>query len=205
MPRESGASSKRRQRDEKPSFNPDRFSGTGSPAEACHRSGQRPDPLAGDDSLSDNRMQLKFRSNRDFWAGVMLIATGAAAIVIARDYAFGDALRMGPGYFPSVLGGLLILFGIYLVAAGLRRNEKIEGNWSLRALIVLPLSLVLFGLLMDHAGFVPALMVLVVGSAAAGSEFNLIEVLALAVGLTAFAVVLFIWGLGLPYPLIVGW
>ena len=69
---------------------------------------------------------------------------------------------------------------------GLRSNEKIEGNWSLRALIVLPLSLVLFGLLMEHAGFIPALMVLIFGSAAAGSEFKLMEVLLLAVGLTAF-------------------
>jgi uncharacterized membrane protein len=155
--------------------------------------------------LSKQQVQLEFRSNRDFWAGVMLIATGAVAIFIARNYSFGDALRMGPGYFPSVLGGSLIVFGIYLLAAGLRRNEKIEGNWSLRALIVLPLSLVLFGLLMEHAGFVPALMVLIVGSTAAGSEFNLIEALVLAVGLTAFAVVLFIWSIGLPYPLIVGW
>jgi hypothetical protein len=150
-------------------------------------------------------MQLEFRDNKDFWAGVMLVATGAAAILIARNYAFGTALRMGPGYFPSVLGGLLIVFGIYLVAAGLRRNEKIEGSWSLRALIVLPLSLVLFGLLMEHAGFVPALVVLIVGSAAASTEFRLIEALLLSVVLTAFAVALFIWGLGLPYPLLVGW
>jgi hypothetical protein len=150
-------------------------------------------------------MQLEFRNNRDVWAGLMLIGTGAAAVFIGRDYNFGTALRMGPGYFPSVLGGLLALFGLYLVAAGLRRNEKIEGSWSLRALIVLPLSLVLFGLLMERAGFVPALMVLIVGSAAAGSEFRLLEALVLAAGLTAFAVVLFIWGLGLPYPLLVGW
>ena len=70
---------------------------------------------------------------------------------------------------------------------------------------MLPLSLVLFGLLMEYAGFVPALMVLIVGSAAAGSEFKLVEVLLLAVGLTAFAVALFIYGLGLPYPLFAGW
>ena len=150
-------------------------------------------------------MQLEFRSNRDFWAGVMLIATGAASVIIARDYNFGTALRMGPGYFPSVLGGALVLFGLYLVVAGLRRNEKIEGNWPLRALIVLPLSLVLFGILMEHAGFIPALIVLIFGSAASGTEFKLLEVLLLAIGLTAFCVVLFIWGLGLPYPLIVGW
>ena len=150
-------------------------------------------------------MQLEIRNNRDVWAGAMLIGTGAVSLIMARDYAFGTALRMGPGWFPSVLGGMLTLFGLYLVAAGLRRNDKIEGNWSLRALIVLPLSLVLFGMMMDRAGFVPALMVLIVGSAAASSEFKLLEALALSVGLTAFAVVLFIWGLGLPYPLIAGW
>ena len=67
------------------------------------------------------------------------------------------------------------------------------------------LVLVLFGLLMEHAGFIPALIVLIFGSAAAGTEFKPLEVLLLAVGLTAFCVVLFIWGLGLPYPLLVGW
>src|SRR5262245_1984814 len=143
-------------------------------------------------------MQLdQLRNNRDLWAGVMLIVTGVAAVVIARNYQFGTALRMGPGYFPSVLGGLLVLFGLYLVAQGLRSGEQIEGNWSLRGLIVLPLSLVLFGLLMEHAGFVPALMVLIVGSALAGTEFKLAEVLLLAVGLTAFSTALFIYGLGL--------
>jgi len=150
-------------------------------------------------------MQIDIRNNRDVWAGVMLIITGATAVIIARDYAFGTALRMGPGYFPSVLGGLLVLFGLYLVAQGLRSREQIEGNWSPRALVVLPLSLVLFGLLMEYTGLIPALMVLIVGSAAAGREFKLVEALVLAAGLTAFAVVLFIYGLGLPYPLFSAW
>jgi hypothetical protein len=150
-------------------------------------------------------MQLEWRNNRDVWAGLMLIGTGVAAVIIARDYNFGTALRLGPGWFPSVLGGMLALFGLYLVAAGLRRNEKIEGHWSLRALIVLPLALVLFGLLMERAGFIPALLVLIVGSSAAGGEFKLVEALLLAVGLTAFSVALFIYGLGLPYPLLAGW
>jgi hypothetical protein len=152
-------------------------------------------------------MQLEFRNNRDFWAGVMLIVVGAGSVIIARNYAFGTSLRMGPGYFPSVLGGGLVLFGLYLVVVGLKRKEKMEGGdgWSLRALVVLPLSLVLFGLLMEHAGFIPALLVLIFGSAAASTEFKLVEVLLLAVGLTAFSVALFIYGLGLPYPLLAGW
>jgi putative tricarboxylic transport membrane protein len=150
-------------------------------------------------------MQLELRNNRDVWAGLMLMGTGALAVSLARDYAFGTALRMGPGWFPSVLGAALILFGLYVFVSGLRRGEKIEGNWSLRALVALPLSLFLFGFLMERAGFVPALMVLIVGSSAAGREFQLVESLLLAAGLTAFCVVLFIWGLGLPYPLIAEW
>jgi hypothetical protein len=150
-------------------------------------------------------MQLELRQNKDFWAGVMLIATGALAIVIARNYAFGTTLRMGPGYFPTVLGAMLILFGLYLVAVSMKRQEKLSGGWSIRALIMLPVALVLFGLLMEHAGFIPALIALIFGSSLAGKDFKFVEVLLLSIGLTAFCVVLFIWGLGLPYPLLAGW
>ena len=150
-------------------------------------------------------MQLEYRDNKDFWAGAMLIATGAVAIFMARNYAFGTTLRMGPGYFPTVLGALLILFGFYLVIVGLCRNEKIAGNWSVRALIVLPLSMVLFGILMEYAGFIPALVALIFGSSAASKEFKFVEVLLLSIVLTVLCVVLFIWGIGLPYPLIAGW
>jgi Tripartite tricarboxylate transporter TctB family len=143
-------------------------------------------------------------NNKDVWGGLMLIAIGAATVFIARDYPFGTALRMGPGYFPVILGALLILFGLAILAGGLRRGEQIEGSWSLRALIILPLSLILFGVLMQYAGFVPAMLVLIVGSATASSEFRLVEVLLFALGLTVLSVVVFVWALGLPYPLIVG-
>ena len=149
-------------------------------------------------------MSLELRGNRDFWAGLMLIGTGGAAMFIARDYRFGTTLHMGPGYFPSVLGGTLILFGIYILAMGLRRNEKITGSYALRALVLLPLSLVLFGFLMDHAGFIPALVALVFVSASAGREFKFFEVLLLTVLLTVLSVATFIWGLELPYPLLKG-
>ena len=134
----------------------------------------------------------------------MLIVTGAASIFIARGYPFGSTMRMGPGYFPSMLGGILVLFGLYVMAVGLRTGEKITVHCSLRALIVLPLALIAFGILMTHAGFIPALAVLVFGSASAGREFNFVEVLLLTVILTALSAAVFIWGLGLPYPLIKG-
>ena len=148
-------------------------------------------------------MQLELR-NRDLWAGLMLVGIGAGSMVVARHYPFGNALRMGPGYFPVILGGLLVVFGLFLLGSGLRSSERIASSWSLRALVILPLSLVLFGVLMDRAGFIPAMIVLIFGSATASTQFKFLEVLLFSVGLTAISVAVFVWGLGLPYPLIVG-
>jgi multisubunit Na+/H+ antiporter MnhF subunit len=147
---------------------------------------------------------VKLPDSKDSWSGLMLIAIGAAAIVLARNYPFGTALRMGAGFFPVVLGVVLVLFGLYFVARGMRSPDRIEGTWSLRALVMLPLAFVLFGLLMEHAGFIPAMLVLIVTSAAGGTEFKLGEALALSVLLTAIGALLFVWALGLPYPLIAG-
>jgi hypothetical protein len=111
---------------------------------------------------------------------------------------------MGPGFFPTILSVTLIVFGICISAVGLRSGEKIQGSLSLRALIMLPLSLVLFGILMELTGFIPALVALVFVSAASGREFKIVEVLLLTMFLTTASAALFIWGLGLPYPLIKG-
>src|SRR5512145_294018 len=113
-------------------------------------------------------MKFDWRNNRDFFAGLMYIGTGAVAMWIARDYPFGSALRMGPGYFPTVLGGIMIAMGLYVLVLGVRNNEKIAGNWSIRALIVLPIAMVVFGILMEEAGFIPAMLALIPASALAG-------------------------------------
>lgn len=149
-------------------------------------------------------MKVSLFNNVDFLAGLLLIGTGGAGIFFARDYPMGSALRMGPGYFPVVLGGIMVAFGIYVLVQGLIKPEEVKGNWSLRALIVLPLAAVVFGYLMEEAGFIPAMLALVIVSAAASVEFKWIEVLVMAIALTAASVGLFIYGLGLPYPLLKG-
>src|SRR5262249_28412780 len=144
-----------------------------------------------------------------------LIAIGAVTMFIARNYPFGTTLRMGPGYFPIVLGGILILFGLYLATAGWRSNpppdsarqpaQDRQGEpWPLRGMILLLLSFILFGVLMPHAGFVPALLALIFVAALASPQFKLVEVVLLSVVLTVLSVALFVWGLGLPYPLFAG-
>lgn len=149
-------------------------------------------------------MKVNLLSNRDFLAGLMFISIGAVAMFMSRDYPMGSALRMGPGYFPMVLGGIMVGFGILVMIQGLKSQEKVQGNWSLRALFILPLATVIFGVLMEETGFIPALVVLIFISAAAGDQFKWLEVLAMAIALTAACVGLFIYGLGLPYPLLKG-
>ena len=152
--------------------------------------------------MSTERIPL--RENKGFLSGIHFMGIGAIGLYVAQDYPMGSALRMGPGYFPNVLSGMLILFGIYCLIQGLLKPEAMKGNWSLRALVILPVATVVFGILMEHAGFVPALIVLVFIASFAGPEFKFIEVLLLAIGLTVASVGLFIYGLGLPYPLFQG-
>ncbi|HEX2827369.1 MAG TPA: tripartite tricarboxylate transporter TctB family protein [Burkholderiales bacterium] len=149
-------------------------------------------------------MKVELRNNKRFLSGLMFIGIGGIAMLMARDYPMGSALRMGPGYFPNVLSGVIILFGLGMLLKGVVKPERVEGTWSLRALCILPLATVIFGLLMEHAGFIPALIVLILVSAYAGNQFKLLEVILLAIGLTIACWAVFILGLGLPYPLILG-
>jgi hypothetical protein len=149
-------------------------------------------------------MKFDWHNNRDFFAGLVYIGLGAVGMIIALDYPFGSALRMGPGYFPTVLGGMMVAFGVAVLLMGVKNNEKIKGNWSIRALIVLPISSVVFGYVMEHVGFIPALALLIPLAAASGNEFKWKEVIPLTIGLIVISLAIFIWGLGLPYPMIKG-
>src|SRR4051812_41220799 len=104
-------------------------------------------------SMSESAAKIPLTANKRFLSGLFFLATGGVSIYIAQDYPMGSALRMGPGYFPIVLGGILIGFGIWELIIGSLKPNQVEGNWSIRALIILPLSAVVFGVLMETAGF----------------------------------------------------
>jgi len=142
------------------------------------------------------------RNNRDLIAGLLFIVLGALAAVLARDYPFGTTMRMGPGYFPTMLGGILLVFGATILLRGIRSGERVKGEWGVRPLAWITLSIVLFGFLLDRVGMVPATVVTLFAAAAAGREFRLKEVLLLALVMAAFSVAVFSYGLKLPYPLV---
>jgi hypothetical protein len=58
---------------------------------------------------------MKIRNQKDFWAGLMFLAFGLAFAIVARNYQMGTAVRMGPAYFPTVLGGLMAVLGLIIL------------------------------------------------------------------------------------------
>lgn len=146
-------------------------------------------------------MQLRIRSQEDFWAGLMFIAFGIVAVYFARHYPMGSTMRMGPGYFPTGLGALLVITGTLVSLRSFWTQGEGTGPWALRPLLVLGTAFAAFGFLVDDLGFVPALLVLIIGSVFARREHRPLEVVLLTAVLVAGAIGLFVVALGLPFRL----
>jgi putative tricarboxylic transport membrane protein len=139
--------------------------------------------------------------HRDVIAGTLFILIGAFALSVARGYPIGSAMRMGPGYFPAVLGWVLIVLGACVGLRAMRRRDWTPVEWGWKPLAWITASMLLFGFLMPRFGLVPALALMFPVAAAAGREFRLGEVLLLTVVMCLFAAGVFVYGLRLPYRL----
>jgi len=141
----------------------------------------------------------KIRHPKDFFAGLMFIAFGLGAIIIGSGYPLGAAARMGPGYFPRILGILLLVLGGALSIRGLRLEGAKITLESPRPLIIVIGSVVLFAMTVSTLGLVLSSILLIVVSSAASKEFRWKEALVSGVILSALSVAGFIWGLGLQF------
>ena len=140
------------------------------------------------------------RNPKDFWAGILFIAFGLAAVIIARDYAMGTAGRMGPGYFPRGLGSILIILGLVLSVRALRlRGAKIQFG-SFKPLLIVLGSVLVFGLAAPKLGLIVATILLIVISSAASHEFRWKEAVISSLILAAFTLAAFVYGLKLQLP-----
>ena len=149
-------------------------------------------------------MRTDLRGSKDFLAGLVFLAIGAGAILVARDYHFGTAMRMGSGYFPTVLAGILASFGLFLTIRAVKSKETAVLAWGWWPLACITASMLAFGFLLPRLGLVPALAALFFTAAAGGREFRAGEVLALTGVMTAFAVAVFVYLLKLPLQLFPG-
>ncbi len=141
------------------------------------------------------------RHQKDFAAGVLFIAIGVAAIVIAENYPLGTAARMGPGYFPRILGILLIALGGALALRALRLQGPALPRWPWRPTVIVLGSVVLFGAIVNHIGVALATVALIVASSIASHEFRAKEAVISGVLLAALAVGVFVIGLKLQLPI----
>lgn len=150
-------------------------------------------------------MPAFIRHPKDFWTGIIFIFFGLSAVILGQEHEMGTAGRMGPAYFPTVLGGLLALIGSVGVIRSFLRPGDAIGRFHIKELVLVLSAVLLFGLLVRGAGLVPAAVLLILVSAYASPKFHLGKSVALAAGLAVFAVLLFVKLLGLPMPILGPW
>jgi hypothetical protein len=147
------------------------------------------------------------KSLNDILSGLIFVGLGLAFGIAAAGYEIGTALRMGPGYFPLVLAVALGGLGLAIVGKGLVASTDDGGigvvPW--RGVVLLLAALVFFGATIRGLGLAPALFVTAFMSAFASRRNTLVSAAVLAAALTAFCVLIFSYGLGVPVPLIGSW
>jgi hypothetical protein len=143
---------------------------------------------------------------RDALAGLIFILIGVSFALSSRSIEIGTAFRMGPGYFPLVLSGLLILIGAAIALSSLANgtNESL-GSVPWRGLVLVLAAPVVFGLTVRRLGLVPAIVIASVLAVYASRRSGIRLAAAMAVGLTLFCLAVFSYGLGLPLPLLGPW
>ncbi len=135
---------------------------------------------------------------------MLFLFFGGVAAWVARDYPMGSAVRMGPGYFPLVLGVLLALLGFANCVRGMGiKGGRIEGM-RLRPLLLILGAVGIFAIAIESAGIVVSTVLTVALAAAASPESRPREVVFLAIVLLALAVGVFTYALGLPFKLMPG-
>ncbi len=160
---------------------------------------------------------MKIKSQQDWWAGLMFIAVGLFFVVFAlgtpefidkivgsrliAGYQMGSSVRMGPAYFPVVLGGLLVFLGLLVLIDSVVEEGPDIAKFHLRPVLFLGLSSLAFAYLLKPLGLVLASVALVFISAYGGHEFKWKEVAIMSVVLVVISVLVFVKALSLPFPI----
>ena len=143
---------------------------------------------------------------RDILAGGVFIVIGVAFATGSLAYRLGSPLEMGPGYYPLLLGGILVGFGLIVVVKGFIAGEgEPIGNVDWRAVVLVTAALLFFGLTIRGLGLIGALFGASLLGALARSETSLRDVLLISVGLTVLCVGIFVFALQLRLPLVGSW
>jgi hypothetical protein len=154
----------------------------------------------------DAAMRLQDARKDDLVAGAIFTGFGLAFAVTSATYEVGTPLRMGPGFFPLVLGGVLVVLGVAIVVKAFLAGAG-EGITPVpwRSLGLLVAALFFFGYFVRALGLVPTLLVTVTMAALAGRNIKVVPAVVIAGCLTALSVVIFVVLLQLRLPLLGVW
>lgn len=145
---------------------------------------------------------MRIRNHRDFWSGVLFLVTGILFMVLSRQYTLGTAAKMGPGYFPTILGGLMAILGLVIMIPAFAgkgaeiRIDKIDFKANLLVLV----AVAVYALTLPKLGFIVSLFLLIWISSIASHEFKPKTTLISSVVLLVFSYLVFVKGLELQFP-----
>ena len=148
-------------------------------------------------------MSSQLFKSQDFWSGCAFAAFGVVTVVLAQSHALGTTGRMGPGYFPTILGALLAGIGVVIlvrsVVAASADGDRI-GRIDVWLVVRVLVAVAAFALLLNPLGLVLTAVVVVVVASWAGHEFRLGESLISAGALALLSYLLFVRALGQTMP-----
>lgn len=154
---------------------------------------------------------MKIKSQKDFFSGLMFMAVGIAFAWGATNYTIGEGARMGPGYFPLVLGILLALIGLFITFESLvveTEDGEPVGSIAWKPLFFIIGANFVFGLMLGGVpgmglpamGLIVGIFALVFVASLGGSEFRVKEVAILATALAILSYLAFVVLLSLQFP-----
>lgn len=146
-------------------------------------------------------MALKIRSIKDFSAGLMFIGIGAVFGIGATQYPMGTAVRMGPAYFPSILGWGTVLLGLMVLVDSFLEDDEAPAPVAWRPLVFVLGSVTAFAALINTGGLILATIATIVLSAIGGHDCRWKEVIISSVLLSVTVWAIFDLALGLPFKL----
>jgi Zn-dependent protease len=145
---------------------------------------------------------LKIKNAKDFYSGLLFFLFGLGFAWGATRYDMGTAARMGAGYFPFLLGGLLTVIGIgLLVRSFVTRSE--DGHVArlfIKPGLLLFGSLAAFALLLRPAGLVISIFAIILISSLASRDLRFREALISAIILCVASIAVFVYALNLQIP-----
>jgi hypothetical protein len=140
-------------------------------------------------------------SRKDLGAGAIFVAAGSYFALEAMTYDIGTPLRMGPGFMPVLLGGILVLLGLGVAFAGLRKPDAVAPEpFPWRAIVLILGTIIFFGATLRGLGFIPVVFLSALATAFASRSTGPLFAIVLAVGLTVLCTLIFVVGLGLIVP-----